>query len=92
MVSDIEKTSSDAQLSLGAGGADNGADNGAGAHKNTDSSSFVGNEADHKSPAGVPDHRREFAEQIAAMSADEYAEMDRRVIRKMDKNIIPWIT
>lgn len=50
------------------------------------------NDPDHKHPTGIPDHHQDLAAQIAAMSPEEYAELDRRVLWKMDKNIIPWIT
>ena len=43
------------------------------------------------SPTG-PDHRSEFGAKIAAMSPEEYAEAEKKLLRKMDLNIIPWIT
>jgi hypothetical protein len=32
------------------------------------------------------------AAKIAAMSPDEYREAEKRLVRKIDKNLIPWMT
>ena len=60
--------------------------------ENNSNPSMMDTSPDHKNPYGVPDHRQEFARQLAAMTPEEYAEFDRKVLWKMDRNIIPWIT
>jgi hypothetical protein len=79
MASDLEKRGSDVQLSL----------NGANGNGNT-----VGetNEHGHKASGSITDDSQDYARQIAALSPEEYAAMDKHVLRKMDRNIIPWIT
>lgn len=46
----------------------------------------------HPNPFGVPDHDQSAARELAAMSPEEYAAFEKKVLRKMDWNIIPWIT
>ena len=58
----------------------------------SDPSLLVSNQEDTKMPRTVPDHSKAVAEQIAAMSAEEYALAERRLIRKLDLRLIPWMT
>lgn len=46
----------------------------------------------HANPDGIPDHHQELAQQLAAMSPEEYLAFEKKVLKKMDWNIIPWIT
>lgn len=46
----------------------------------------------HANPSGIPDHHQELAQQLAAMSPEEYLAFEKKVLKKMDWNIIPWIT
>lgn len=46
----------------------------------------------HANPTGIPDHEQDLARQLAAMSPEEYALFEKAVLKKMDWNIIPWIT
>ena len=43
-------------------------------------------------PDTVPDEVDLAAAQIAAMSPEEYAEAERLLLKKLDRNIVPWIT
>ena len=45
-----------------------------------------------KNPDTVPDHSEAMAAQIAAMSPEEYSQAERKLLRKMDLNLIPWMT
>lgn len=40
----------------------------------------------------IPEERREAARQLAAMTPEEYAAYEKKILWKMDLNIIPWIT
>ncbi|KAK8846631.1 hypothetical protein IAR55_005718 [Kwoniella newhampshirensis] len=57
-----------------------------------DSHRYVANTDDAKMPDTMPDHSREAAEQIATLSKEEYLEMERRLLRKLDLKLIPWMT
>lgn len=46
----------------------------------------------HANPTGIPDHHHDLAMQLAAMSPQEYIAFEAKVLKKMDWNIIPWIT
>ena len=41
---------------------------------------------------GSPVYDSPEAAQVAAMSPEEYAKFEKKLLRKMDLNIIPWIT
>ena len=47
---------------------------------------------DRKMPSATGDQHPEFTAQILAMSPEEYAAAEKKLLRKMDLNIIPWIT
>ncbi|EIW68677.1 hypothetical protein TREMEDRAFT_44495 [Tremella mesenterica DSM 1558] len=57
-----------------------------------DSSAFVADTEDQKMPSTLPDHKRALAAEIAAMSPEEYRVAERKLVRKIDKNLIPWMT
>lgn len=48
--------------------------------------------SDYKAPTTTPDHRQALAEEIAAMSAEEYEAADRKLLAKLDRNLVPWMT
>lgn len=39
--------------------------------------------ASHPNPTGIPDHRQEYARELAAMSPEEYLAFEKKVLRKM---------
>jgi hypothetical protein len=47
---------------------------------------------DLEMPPTVPDHHKDFAAQIAAMTPAEYKAAERALLWKIDKNLIPWMT
>lgn len=49
-------------------------------------------EPDSKNFYNVPDERKAHFEEMRALSPEEYKEMEAKVIKKMDRTIIPWIT
>ena len=53
---------------------------------------MAAHEPSHKNPDTVPDHNAELRAQIAAMSPEEYSEAEKKLVRKIDLHIIPWIT
>ncbi|OCF76535.1 hypothetical protein I204_02232 [Kwoniella mangroviensis CBS 8886] len=57
-----------------------------------DSHRYVANTEDSKMPDTMPDHSKLAAEQIASMSPEEYAEAEKKLLRKLDLNLIPWMT
>lgn len=42
--------------------------------------------------ANLSDDRRPYAQELAAMSREEYAAFEKKMLWKMDLHIIPWIT
>lgn len=48
--------------------------------------------SDYKAPSTTPDHRQVLAEEIAAMSPEEYEAADRKLLAKLDRNLVPWMT
>ena len=59
---------------------------------NNNSSAMVSNEGDHTMPGHQPHHSKALALQIAAMTREEYEAADRKLLWKIDKNLIPWMT
>nr|XP_018265893.1 uncharacterized protein I303_02269 [Kwoniella dejecticola CBS 10117]OBR88051.1 hypothetical protein I303_02269 [Kwoniella dejecticola CBS 10117] len=47
---------------------------------------------DHKMPDTMPDHSKAAAEIIARMSPEEYALAEKKLLRKLDFKLIPWMT
>lgn len=47
---------------------------------------------DEKVPEKQGNHSNEYAAQLAALSPSEYAEMERKLVRKMDLRMVPWLT
>ena len=43
-------------------------------------------------PDTMPDHSKAVSAQIAAMTPEEYAEAERKLLRKLDLKLIPWMT
>lgn len=48
--------------------------------------------SDYKAHSTTPDHRQVLAEEIAAMSPEEYEAADRKLLAKLDRNLVPWMT
>jgi hypothetical protein len=42
--------------------------------------------------SNLPEERRPYARELAAMTPAEYAAFEKKTLWKMDLNIIPWIT
>ena len=42
-------------------------------------------------PDTIPNHSKEAAMQIAAMSPQEYALAEKKLLRKLDLKLIPWM-
>lgn len=57
-----------------------------------DSNRFVANTSDADMPDTMPDHKHAAAEQIAAMSREEFQAMEKQLLWKMDLKLIPWMT
>lgn len=57
-----------------------------------DSNRFVANTSDADMPDNMPDHKHAAAEQIAAMSREEFQAMEKQLLWKMDLKLIPWMT
>lgn len=47
---------------------------------------------DAKMPDTLPDHSQAAAAELAAMSPEEYAAFEKKLMWKLDLKIIPWIT
>ena len=58
----------------------------------SDPSVLVSKQDDTKMPDTVPDHSKGVAAQITAMTPEEYAEAERKLLRKLDFKLIPWMT
>ena len=43
-------------------------------------------------PDTIPNHNAEAAAQLAAMSVEEYALAEKKLLRKLDLRLIPWMT
>ena len=52
----------------------------------------LSNASDSKTPSTIPDHRQVLAEEIAAMSPEEYEAADKKLLAKLDRNLVPWMT
>lgn len=46
---------------------------------------------DHN-PSTIPDHSNDAAEQLRRMSKEEYDEFERKLLRKIDRRMVPWLT
>lgn len=57
-----------------------------------DSNRLVANTSDAYMPDTMPDHKQAVAEQIAAMSPEEFQAMEKQLLWKMDLKLIPWMT
>lgn len=49
-------------------------------------------EPDSKNFYAVPDERKSHFDEMRALSPEEFKEIEVKVIKKMDRTIIPWIT
>jgi hypothetical protein len=47
---------------------------------------------DSKNPDTLPDPASDAAAQLAALSPAEYAAMEKKLVRKMDTRMVPWLT
>lgn len=61
-------------------------------NSHSDPSLVVDEQQNAKMTDTIPDHSKAAAAQIAAMSAAEYAEAERKLLRKLDLRLIPWMT
>ncbi|WWC67492.1 uncharacterized protein I206_101400 [Kwoniella pini CBS 10737] len=52
----------------------------------------MSNENDSRTPSTIPDHKQSLAEEIAAMSPVEFQEAEKKLLRKIDRNLVPWMT
>ncbi|OCF37720.1 hypothetical protein I317_04076 [Kwoniella heveanensis CBS 569] len=63
-----------------------------GSRASLDSHRYVANTEDSKMPDTMPNHSHEAAEAIARLTPEEYAAMEKRLLRKLDFKLIPWMT
>ncbi|WVQ83828.1 hypothetical protein IAT38_005972 [Cryptococcus sp. DSM 104549] len=57
-----------------------------------DSRRYVANGPDAEMPEHVPNHSQAAAEQIANMSREEFQALEKKLLRRMDMRLIPWMT
>ncbi|WRT65141.1 uncharacterized protein IL334_002083 [Kwoniella shivajii] len=57
-----------------------------------DSHRYVANTEDSKMPDTMPNHSKLAAETIARMTPEEYADAEKKLLRKLDLKLIPWMT
>lgn len=43
-------------------------------------------------PDTFPDHSESAAQQLRNLSKEEYDELERKTVRKMDLRMVPWLT
>lgn len=59
----------------------------------TDNVVFGGEKAHHATKGSVvPGSNADLAAEIAAMSPEEYAAYEKKLLWKIDRNLIPWMT
>ncbi|WRT65182.1 uncharacterized protein IL334_002125 [Kwoniella shivajii] len=52
----------------------------------------ISQEGDSRTPSTIPDHKQSLAEEIAAMSPEEFDLAEKKLIKKIDRNLVPWMT
>ncbi|OCF34043.1 hypothetical protein I316_04390 [Kwoniella heveanensis BCC8398] len=52
----------------------------------------VAAQGDSRTPSTIPDHKQALAEEIAAMSPEEFEAAEKRLVAKIDRNLVPWMT
>lgn len=46
----------------------------------------------HESHVGVQEYPNEYAAELAAMSPEDYRAMEKKLLWKIDRKLIPWMT